>query len=278
MADREEVLKALRDIGTQADQDIDIGEAALLLAALDRPGECLDSYRQQLIEIASDARTATARTHSVDMQVAALVDVLVSRWEFRGDTDTYDDMRNANLMYVLERRRGLPVALGILWLHAGRAYGADVSGLAFPSHFLVRIAARGQRSIIDVFGGGRMLAAEDLRRLLKEMHGTDKEIEPKHYSAVGNRDVLIRLQNNIKLRAIAADDLERGLDVLHTMTLIAPDRGELWWEIAVLHSRLGNLKTAIATLEGYLAGPSAAANTGRGELEDLLRRLRGKVN
>lgn len=278
MADREEVLEALRDIGTLADQDIDIGEAALLLAALDRPGDHLEFYRQQLVEIASETRTATARTHSVDMQVAALVDVLVSRWEFRGDTDTYDDMRNANLMYVLERRRGLPVALGILWLHAGRAYGADISGLAFPSHFLVRLAARGQRSIIDVFGGGRLLAAEDLRRLLKEMHGTDKEIEPKHYSAVGNRDVLIRLQNNIKLRAIAADDLERGLDILHTMTLIAPDRGELWWEIAVLHSRLGNLKTAIATLEGYLAGPSAAAHTGRGELEDLLRRLRGKVN
>jgi len=278
VADREEVLEALRDIGTLADQDIDIGEAALLLAALDRPGDHLEFYRQQLVEIASETRTATARTHSVDMQVAALVDVLVSRWEFRGDTDTYDDMRNANLMYVLERRRGLPVALGILWLHAGRAYGADISGLAFPSHFLVRLAARGQRSIIDVFGGGRLLAAEDLRRLLKEMHGTDKEIEPKHYSAVGNRDVLIRLQNNIKLRAIAADDLERGLDILHTMTLIAPDRGELWWEIAVLHSRLGNLKTAIATLEGYLAGPSAAAHTGRGELEDLLRRLRGKVN
>lgn len=278
MADREEVLEALRHIGTLADQDIDIGEAALLLAALDRPGEHLDFYRQQLVEIASDIRTATARTHSVDMQVAALSDVLVARWEFRGDSETYDDMRNANLMHVLERRRGLPVALGILWLHAGRAYGADISGLAFPSHFLVRLAARGQRSIIDVFGGGRVLAAEDLRRLLKEMHGTDKEIEPRHYSAVGNRDVLIRLQNNIKLRAIGADDIERGLDVLQTMTLIAPDRGELWWEIAVLHSRLGNLKTAIATLEGYLAGPAAAANTGRGELEDLLRRLRGKVN
>ena len=63
-------------------------------------------------------------------------------------------------MHVLERRRGLPVALGILWLHAGRAYGADISGLAFPSHFLVRLAARGQRSILDVFGGGRVLAAE----------------------------------------------------------------------------------------------------------------------
>lgn len=278
VSDREGVLDALRDVGRLPDQEIDIGEAAMLLAAFDRPEEKLDSYRQQLADIARDARAATARTHSVDMQVAALADVLVGRWGFRGDSETYEDMRNANLMHVLERRRGLPVALGILWLHAGRAYGAEINGLAFPSHFLVRLAARGQRAIIDVFGGGRMLGAEDLRRLLKEINGSDKEIEPQHYAAVGNRDILIRLQNNIKLRAIAADDLQRGLDVLRTMTLIAPERGELWWETAVLHSRLGNLKTAIATLERFLSGPSAAANTGRSELEDLLRRLRSKVN
>ncbi|MFO1155506.1 MAG: transglutaminase-like domain-containing protein [Rhodospirillales bacterium] len=212
------------------------------------------------------------------MQVKALVELLAEQWELRGDVENYDDPRNANLMHVLDRRRGLPVALGILWLHAGHAYGADITGLAFPAHFLIRLAARGQRVILDVFGGGQALAAADLRRLLRETQGADKEIEPHHYGAVGVRDVLLRLQNNIKLRALAANDLERGLAVLRTMTMIAPDRGELWWETAVLQSRLGELKTAIATLEGFLAQPSAAAAGGRGELEDLLRRLRSKVN
>ncbi|MBK8209441.1 MAG: transglutaminase family protein [Rhodospirillales bacterium] len=277
VSEREGVLEALREVGTRKDQDIDVADTALLLASLDRPGEPLEPYRRQLADLGSEVRAATARTHSVDMQVAALADVLAGRWSLRGDDETYDDPRNANLMHVLDRRRGLPVALGILWLHAGRAYGADITGLAFPSHFLVRLGARGQRVIIDVFRGGRTLAAEDLRSLLKETHGAEKEIEPQHYAAVGNRDVLIRLQNNIKLRTIAADDLERGLEVLRTMTLIAPERGELWWETAVLQSRLGNLKTAIATLEGFLAGPSAA-DGGRGELEELLRRLRSKVN
>jgi regulator of sirC expression with transglutaminase-like and TPR domain len=277
VTDRAGVLQALRLLGAGSDESIDIGEGALLLAALDRPGEPLDLYREKLAEIATDARSASARTHSVDMQVTALSELLFGRWGFRGDTETYDDPRNANLMHVLDRRRGLPVALGILLLHAGRSYGADVTGLAFPSHFLVRLAARGQRAIIDPFQAGRTLGAEDLRRMLKMSQGADKEIERHHYSAVGNRDVLIRLQNNIKMRAIAADDLPRALDVLQTMTLIAPDRGELWRETAVLHSHLGNLKTAIATLEGFLAGPAAAAG-GRGDLEDLLRRLRGKVN
>ena len=73
---------------------------------------------------------------------------------------------------------------------------------------------------------------------------------------MAGHDVLIRLQNNIKLRALAADDTSRALQVLESMALIAPDRGELWWETAMLHSRLGNLKRAIATLEGFLSGSS----------------------
>jgi len=278
VSDRVEVLEALREIGRRSDDKIDIAETALLLAAVDRPGEPLDPYRLQLAELAEQARAATSRTHSVELQVKALVELLAEQWELRGDVENYDDPRNANLMHVLDRRRGLPVALGILWLHAGHAYGADITGLAFPAHFLIRLAARGQRVILDVFRGGKALAAADLRRLLKETQGADKEIEPHHYGTVGTRDVLLRLQNNIKLRALAANDLERGLAVLRTMTMIAPDRGELWWETAVLQSRLGELKTAIATLEGFLAQPSAAAAGGRRELEDLLRRLRSKVN
>jgi regulator of sirC expression with transglutaminase-like and TPR domain len=270
------ILETLREIGTRADEAIDIAEAALLLAALDRPSEPLEPYREALAEMAREARQATARSHSVDMQVEALTEVLVRRRDFRGDADTYDDPRNANLMHVIERRRGLPVALGILWLHAGRAYGADIVGLAFPSHFLVRLSARGQRQIIDAFGGGRALAAPDLRRILKELHGAESEIEPAHYAAAGNRDVLIRLQNNIKQRALAVDELARALDVLQTMTLLAPDRGELWWEMALLHTRLGNMRTAIVTLESYLAGSPPGGS--RDEIEDLLRTLRSRVN
>jgi regulator of sirC expression with transglutaminase-like and TPR domain len=276
VVDRPGLLQQLRDIGRLEDGAIDIGETALLLAALDRPDVPLEPYRDALATIGAEARACTGRSHSVEMQTAALTELLAGRWDLRGDEATYEDPRNANLMHVLDRRRGLPVALGILWIHAGHAYGGNVVGLAFPSHFLVRLAARGQRVILDVFRRGKVLQPEDLRRMIKELQGPDKEIEPIHYAAVGTRDVLIRLQNNLKLRALAADDVARALEVLQTMTAIAPDRSELWWETAQLHSRLGNLKTAIATLEGFLADEGTAS--GRGQIEDLLRHLRSRVN
>jgi len=276
VVDRPGLLQHLREIGRLDDGAIDIGETALLLAALDRPGVPLEPYRESLALIAAEARASTGRTHSVDMQIAALTRLLAGDWDLRGDEETYDDPRNANLMHVLDRRRGLPVALGILWIHAGRAYGGNMDGLAFPSHFLVRLAARGQRAILDVFRGGTVLQPEDLRRMIKELLGPDKEIEPIHYAAVSARDVLIRLQNNIKLRALAADDPARALEVLQSMVAIAPDHSELWWETAQLQSRLGNLKTAIATLEGFLAGE--ATGSGHSRIEDLLRQLRSRVN
>lgn len=276
MADRSAVLERLRVIGESEDEAIDIAEAALLLAALDRPEESLKPYTQKLAELAAGAKAATAPTHSVDMQLAALNALLCGRWGFAGDSETYDDPRNANLMHVIDRRKGLPVALGILWLHAGRSYGAELTGLAFPSHFLVRLSARGQRLIIDVFNGGKPLGAADMRRLLKQMLGEAQEIEPGHYAPVSARDVLIRLQNNLKVRALGAGDLPRALEVLQSMTLLAPDRSELWRETAVLHSRLGNLNTAIATLERLLA--EASADPDRNEIEDLLHRLRSSVN
>ncbi|MFO1119903.1 MAG: hypothetical protein U1E38_07335 [Rhodospirillales bacterium] len=58
VSDRVEVLEALREIGRRGDDKIDIAEAALLLAAVDRPGEPLDPYRLQLAELAEQAAPA----------------------------------------------------------------------------------------------------------------------------------------------------------------------------------------------------------------------------
>lgn len=270
------LIETLKEIGGRPDDNIPLAETALLLAALQRPHVDLAPYHQHLADLAVHAAEQTSRADSIEMQTAALRQVLSHRHGYAGDSETYDDLRNANLMDVIDRRRGLPVSLGILYIHAARAYGAEIVGIDFPSHFLLRLAARGQRVILDPFDGAKMMGAADLRQRLKALRGQEAEIAPSHYRAVGSRDILLRLQNNIKLRAIAGGDLTQAIDILQSMTLIAPDRGEIAWEMGVLHSRLGNVKTAIATLESYLAAGAGASGTA--EIEDLLRRLRSRIN
>lgn len=273
---RSELFRLLGTTIRDENTHMDIAETALILGAFDRPETDLSDYRQHVQSIAQHVSSLTSSTASVAQQSAALQHTLAGEFGYEGDTESYDDMRNANLLHVIDRRRGLPVALGILYIQAARAYGADVAGLSFPSHFLIRLTARGQRTIIDPFHGGQTLTTADLRKRLKDITGEHAEISPIHYEDVNDREVLVRLQNNIKVRAIADGNLERALDILEIMRRLAPHRSELWWETAVLLSRAGKHARAITTLELYLS--KAEPENGREQIEDLLKRLKARVN
>jgi regulator of sirC expression with transglutaminase-like and TPR domain len=195
---------------------------------------------------------------------------------YAGDTLTYEDPQNANLMRVIDRRKGLPVALGILYLHAARAQGWDAAGLSFPGHFLVRLERGPVRVIVDPFNGGREMAAEDMRGVLKTVAGAEAELRPEHYAPAGSRDVLVRLLSNIKLRAAQTDDAARALEIIDRILLIAPGQTALLREAGLFHARLGNLKSAQEALAAFIGRSGDAAM--RAEAEKLLQQLRTRLN
>lgn len=258
MTTRAEALEILTLAGTQPDDALDVGGTALALGLLDQPGADLPAYRAHLAMLARDmadrhAAAIETGTDGLNSRIATLRAVLADRHGYAGDHDTYDDLQNANLLRVIDRRRGLPVALGILYLHAARAMGWDMAGLNFPGHFLLRLDHEGQRAIIDPFNGATTRTAADLRELLKATGGAGAELRPEHYAAVGARDVLLRLQNNLKLRHLTAGDVPRALDTLAGMVLFAPDEAGLWRETGLLEAHAGHNAQAIAALERFIA-------------------------
>lgn len=270
----------LRAIGGLDDAAIDVAQAALLLAALNRPQTDLERYCHHLSLLRRDIAELGERNGAAE-SLAARIDVLnavlVGRYGYRGDSETYEDMANADLMKVIDRRRGLPVALGILYLHGARAQGWPICGLNFPGHFLLRLDLGSERQIIDPFHGGQLLDAAALRRLLKVVAGPGAELRPEHTAPVGCRDVLLRLQNNIKLRLVREERSAEALAVIEAMLMIAPDRAGLWREAGVLHSHLDNLRAAIIAFEHYLE-LAAPADPARHDIARLLRQLRCQLN
>lgn len=250
---RAEAREILRRTGQQPDEDIDLAEAALALGALELPGVALDGYRRHVTAMVGDLAASVDPTDdSLDSRVAALRAVIAERHGYQGDQETYDDLQNANLPRVIDRRRGLPVALGILYLHLARSRGWAVSGLNFPGHFLIRLDADGGRAILDPFNEGQLRGAADLRDLLKATAGVAAELEPAHYQPVSNREVLLRLQNNIKLRHLTGQDVAGALAVLERMRLFAPNEPALWRETGLLEAHGGNIPAAVTALETFL--------------------------
>src|SRR6202022_1462797 len=227
---------------------------------------------------ASGARVLPIAEAAGDLaaRARALNEIILLKYAYSGDALTYDDLQNANLIRVIDRRKGLPVALGILYIHAARAQGWDMAGLAFPGHFLGRLSDDPGRVIIDPFHGGQVCGAAELRELLKAATGSDSELLPEHYATVSDRDVLLRLQNNLKARLLQTQNPERAVTVVETMLMLAPDLAELWHEAGMLHRHLGNMRAASAALEQYVV--RAPDGMSRHQAAAILQQLRTQLN
>lgn len=246
---------ALDAIGQLPDVEIDIAQAALQFARIDAPDADVEAAEAHLSELARDAVDAAQdlSSHDVASRAGALAAVISGRHRYMGDTRTYDDPANANLLRVIERRRGLPVALGILWMHCARTLAWPAHGLDFPGHFVLALEGartpgpkrRPNTAVLDVFAGGVPLGAPDLLSLLKRVEGPDAELRPGVLTPMSARRVLLRLQENIRGRRLSAGDIEGALTCTLDMLRVAPDTAALWREAAVMHDKLDQVAAAL---------------------------------
>ncbi len=263
--------------GKLPDAEIDLIGCALALAALDRPRVGLRRYVDHLDALAAAVATGTKGVDTpLDDRIDAINAVMFEGLGYVGDTETYDDLQNTNLIRVIDRRRGLPIVLSLLYMHAALAQGWAAEGINFPGHFVLRLGAGAERAIVDPFNGGRRIEAAELRELLKLTHGDDAELTPEHFAVATKRDVLLRLQNNLKLRLIRLGKLDGALDVVERMLLFAPDNAALWHASGVLNAELGRLADAISALQRTAGLDADGALQHR--VATLMQALRSRLN
>ena len=249
---KSDILKRLAVIGEQGENLLNIGEAALLLANLDLPTNSFAHYQDELNFIASDLSDASREAESLPDRITALSETLYKQHRFQGDVETYDDPQNANLMRVIDRRKGLPVALGILAIHAGRNQGWEIAGLNFPGHFLLRLNKSGEYALIDPFNEARLVVNEDLQKIYWRINNQNMPQQSDFVQSVSDRDILVRLQNNIKIRALREGDKERAIKILQSIVLITPTSVEFLAELAMLEASSGHIKSAVERLERFI--------------------------
>jgi regulator of sirC expression with transglutaminase-like and TPR domain len=254
----DEAFQYLRYVGTLKDNEIDLGESGLALALIFMPGINPERYRYHLKKLREQLaeemqlRLRAGPEDTLALRISALKKVMHESAGYRGDAENYDDIQNMNLIRVIERRRGLPVSLGLLYVFLGTSLGWQIDGLNFPGHFLVRLEKDGERVILDPFREGQEMDAPALRQLLKSVVGQKAELSHNYYEPVIRRDMLIRLENNLKKRLIDGEEYAQAVIVLEAMEALAPDDYRVLFDKGILYAKLSQPQQAMAALERYI--------------------------
>jgi regulator of sirC expression with transglutaminase-like and TPR domain len=145
-------VTAFAELAAAPDATIDL--LALAIAAEFREVDVATAMAT-LDTLGADLSAAAQRkTGSPEDVTAACTDVLGAVHGFEGDREHYDDPQNSMLDVVLERRRGLPILLSVVYIEAARRAGIALSGVGLPGHFVVGHFGADPPLLLDPFGGG----------------------------------------------------------------------------------------------------------------------------
>jgi regulator of sirC expression with transglutaminase-like and TPR domain len=245
-----------------ADESIDLGAAALLMAQSEYPDLDIAAYIGRLDELARDVSRHVGEGSDVYRSIAALNHVLFDKQGFRGNRDAYYDPKNSFLHQVIELKKGIPITLSVLYIEVARRIGLTLQGVGFPGHFLVKYASNTDLLVIDPFYGGEIRTTESLKDLLHQLYGQTVEFHPRLLDGVTKRQILKRMLTNLKVIYLRNQDLAKALSILHQMLIVTPDSAEEFRDRGAIYLKLECFKQARDDFESYLRLAPEAEDAG----------------
>ena len=176
---------------------------------------------------------------------------------FGGNVNHYYDPDNSYLNQVLERRRGIPITLGVLWLELAQGLGLPAQGVNFPGHFLVKASLSRGLVVIDPFTGQSLGREDQSERLspFKRRNGLVDEFDVPtglYLQPASPRDILARVLRNLKEIYRSAEDWERLLKAQQRLVILLPEDWSERRDRGLALAELGRFDEAVADLESYL--------------------------
>lgn len=256
---------------SRPDADLDLAGVALLIAREEYPQLPPEPYLTRLDQMAEEVRDRLGQETAPPVVLQELLDVVYRRHGFQGNREAYYDPRNSFLNDVLDRRKGIPLTLGIVLLEVGWRLGLPLEGVNFPHHFLVRYSGDVLQLLVDPFDGGQVRFQDQAQEFLDRVYGGMVRVRPSYLEAASRRDMLVRLLTNLKsLYSNVGDDL-RAVAAVERILLLRPDAHNEHRELGLLLARLGRAEDAARHLRTFLdrAPGSPEAPRVRAILRDL---------
>ena len=271
-----------KEIVAGPEEEIDLAEAALLIAAPEYPGLDVPDYLARLAEMAAALKRRLRGDIGPTETLIALNRYLFDELGFGANCGDYYDPRNSFLNEVIDRRLGIPITLALIHIEIGRRIGLALHGVAFPGHFLVKCTLRDGAVVLDPYARGASLGMEDLQQRLRVLRGgalPSTDMARHMLAAAGKKSILARMLRNLKGIYRERGDLARALAATERIIGLEPGSAEEYRDRAGLYLDLECFRAALSDFRNYLMlkpGAEDAAVVQRRVVE--LQRIAARLN
>lgn len=237
------------------EEELDLAEAALLIAQEEHPELDVAAYLRRLDGLAAAVRARLPEAPEPTDIIHSLNIQLFGEEGLAGNESEYYDPRNSFLNEVLDRKRGIPITLSVIYLEVGRRLGLPLAGVGFPGHFLVKYSGADGELVLDPFAGGVTLSREELAQKLRRMYGDANPFLaqiPQLLAPASKKEILLRMLHNLKGIYLQQNDFRRALAAIDRILLVTPDLAMEVRDRGAVHQRLGRLPAALQDFRRYL--------------------------
>ena len=259
------------DLMRLPDEQIDLIEAALVIATESYPDLDIETYLQKFAELSQAAQQALQGGKTEKECALQLCDFLFTQQGFVGSHKDYYDPRNSFLNEVLDRRLGIPITLALLYIGVARNCGWEMYGINFPGHFLTKYVGPTEEIIIDPFVGKILDRAECQIRYQAIMR-TRQILAEDHLQKAQSKEILVRMLRNLKNIYLKKNELEPALSCCNRILLALPNSFMELHNRGVIYFQLECFPEAQADLERLLL--LAPPHARKEEVQYILSKIR----
>lgn len=219
----ESALQALSYYLNRPDEELELSRAALVIASAHYPSLNLDYYMKQLACMERTLRPRMRVANAPEQQIAIINAHLFDELGLRGDKEDYFDPRNSFLNEVLDRKRGIPITLCLIYLEVAQRLFLPIFPVGMPYHFFMRYETPQRHFYIDPFYGGAILTEEECFERISEIAGERLPYDPSYTQITPKRIFLYRLLNNLKRYYLENDKRVQAETTLKQLLVILPE-------------------------------------------------------
>lgn len=185
----------------------DLEGGALLLSRTVFPRADAGACCTELDAIAARCRELIAEPMTGREKCRVLNRIIFHEYGFHGNSDHYSDPLNSFLNQLIERRKGIPISLSILYILIAHRLGMDLEPVGLPGHFVVGCYTDDDPFFVDVFEQGAFRSANDLFVYLRARGISPSPVD---LAPTPVREVLCRCCRNLVHHYTEAGDSERA--------------------------------------------------------------------